>query len=277
MKISFIKMVAAGNDYIYLDLREGKDKALSDGDKARIISDGPCLAKRMSDRRFGVGGDGLILIDDSKAAHCKMTVFNGDGSRALMCGNALRSVASIVREDGDQYKTVETDSGVRRVFYGPEGVTAHMGKCKYITSDEGAAYPKQCAEIVRSFLSFGLFSVGNPHLAAIVPKEVFADFGLIAPLLAKNQSFDGGVNVELGYLFGGKIITRVYERGSGETLSCGTGACAISSSAVKGGLIPHGKVRVSFKGGDLFVEVKKGFDCYLAGDTYKSFTGVFYD
>ncbi len=221
MRLEFTKMEGLGNDYIYVDA-------------GKYHIDNPQeLSKRLSDRHFGVGADGLVLIGPSEVADFRMIMYNADGSEGLMCGNAARCIGKYVLEKGLTNKTViglETASGVRRLNLHVaadgtvESVTVDMGRYSIIQRNmvlEAAG---------RSFSGMHV-DVGNPHFVVFVPDAEAEDVAALGPVL-ENQ-VPGGINVEFASVRPGGIRMRVWERGSGITLACGTGACATAAAAIE--------------------------------------------
>ena len=236
----FTKMQGLGNDYLYVNLFE------------ETVADPSALAARLSDRHFGVGGDGLVLIAPSDVADFRMEMYNADGSRGAMCGNASRCVAKYVYERGLTGKTdllLETDSGVRALR-----LTVSGGRVTQVCVDMGApvfdcakipcllaadeAIQRPLAALGREFQVTSL-SMGNPH-AVIFLEESVEDFDLRAygPCIETNSAFPDRVNVEfVGRLAKDRLRMRVWERGSGVTLACGTGACAAFAAARRLGYV----------------------------------------
>ena len=227
--MKFTKMQGLGNDYIYINAFEER------------ADDLPALARRMSDRHFGVGGDGLVLIAPSDKADFRMIMYNADGSRGAMCGNASRCVAKYVYDRGMTDKTVvtlETDSGVKTL-----NLTVENGKTKTVCVDMGA--PILACEDVPCLLGRGMVkrspitvlgrtfkltpvSMGNPHGVIFLdePVEMF-ELTKYGPALENHPAFPKKVNIEfVNVLSSDRLRMRVWERGSGVTLACGTGSCA---------------------------------------------------
>lgn len=235
----FTKMQGLGNDYVYLDCT--KD----------IPDDLPGLAVKVSDRHFGIGSDGLICICSSEKADFQMRMFNADGSEGEMCGNGIRCVGKFVYDKGLTDKTVvtvETLAGIKTLELTLEG-----GKVSAVTVDMGA--PQLEAERVITFQGKEYrgapVSMGNPHF--VIPTKDVKDFNLRihAPLSLPNPTFPNGVNVEIAEVLArDHIRMRVWERGSGETLACGTGACAVAAAFIGWGLTER-EVTVNLLGGDL--------------------------
>ena len=266
----FTKMEGAGNDYIYVDARS-------------LTLDWPELSRKMSDRHFGIGGDGLILIEDSGIADLKMSMFNADGSQGEMCGNGIRCFAKYAIEHEIVTPptgglAVETLAGVRTVVptYGAgsiDGARVSMGppilEPANIPVDlEGRPAPPVLRHpfvIDGLDLPLSFVSMGNPHAVTFIQQPV-AEFPLhtIGPLVEHHPIFPRRVNFEIVNVDGpGKLTARVWERGSGETMACGTGACAIAVAARLAGhcgdivdiTLPGGVLRIEWDGeGEVFLE-----------------------
>lgn len=255
----FIKMHGIGNDYIYVD--EFLYKAPADiGDAARLASD----------RHTGIGGDGLILIQPSQIADCKMRMFNADGSEGRMCGNAIRCIARYMLErhpeicPGDTVR-IETLSGIKIVTAQRDA----EGKPSMLRADMGApglspesipvltATPQDLSIEVPGFSWRGVcVSMGSPHIVFFIdsdPSEL--DIAHIGPAIESHSLFPERINVEFVQVQpDGSLKMRVWERGSGETMACGTGACATAVAAMLKGRTPQRTATVHLRGGDLIIE-----------------------
>lgn len=237
----FTKMEGLGNDYVYLDCTKEAPSGL------------PELARRISDRHFGVGSDGLICIFPSQTADFKMAMFNADGSQAEMCGNGIRCVGKFVFDKGLTQRTeltIETLAGVKRLSLSILG-----GQVDAVTVDMGVPSVGELREVsLQSKTLQGVsVSVGNPHF--VIQATNVKDYPLqeLAPLSAPNPVFPEGVNVEVAEVLDrGHIRMRVWERGSGETLACGTGACATLAACASLGLCGR-EATVALLGGELHI------------------------
>lgn len=239
-QIPFTKMQGLGNDYIYIDARK------------HPIADPAAFSRRWSNRRTGIGSDGLILIGGSEAADFSMRIFNADGSEARMCGNGARCVGKYLHDKGLTDKTVitlETLSGIKTLNLDLDD----EGNVRTVTVGMGKGTPRRIS------LPQGgggiAVDVGNPHLVLFVPED--PDDAFLAKsggALEKDPLFPDGVNVEfVRILDEGHIRMRVWERGSGITQACGTGACASVVAAASEGLIRPADCRVHMDGGTLTV------------------------
>lgn len=253
--IAFSKMHGAGNDYIYIDATKQIPSDLSD------------LARKMSDVHFGIGSDGLVAILNSDVADFRMRMFNSDGSEAEMCGNATRCIAKYVYEKGLTDKTtitLETLAGVKILY-----LSVSNGVVDSVTVDMGAPQLKpelvpvasantevKIAEIEtignKTYKITGV-SMGNPHAVIFVDDitdEMVLEEG---PVLEVAEIFPRKANIEFAKVIDrNKIEMRVWERGTGETFACGTGACATAVAGVLNGLTDR-KVELKLKGGSLFI------------------------
>ncbi len=281
--MQFTKMEGAGNDYVYIDARHQEQ-------------DWPELSRRMSDRHFGVGSDGLILIADSEVADLKMVMYNADGSQGEMCGNGIRCFAKyaierdIAAPSGDGL-TVETLAGIRTVVptYARARITgARVAMGAPILKpaevpvalehagpglDDGPvlAYPfgMDGHDLPLSFVS-----MGNPHAVTFIEQPV-ADFPLltVGPKVEHHPMFPRRVNFEIVNVEApGKLTARVWERGSGETLACGTGACAIAVAARLSGHCGD-EVDIKLPGGTLRIQWDGKGEVMMEGPATEVFTG----
>ena len=263
MRLHFIKMQGTGNDYIFFDCLESG------------LEEPQRIAKMLSKRRFAVGADGIVMICRSEIADVKMRIFNADGSEAKMCGNAARCVAKLVYECNFVHKSrikIETESGIRDVF-----LTVKNGKIEKITVDMGVACAKGVfvLEVGGEKFEMREIDMGNPHQVTFLPDVDYLDLNKIGYTCEKNPRFEGGVNTEFCEILAkNHLKVRVFERGSGETLACGTGACASVVAAIQSGLCDIGKpIKVSMRGGDLSVLCDENFHIYLTGDAHVTFQG----
>lgn len=236
----FTKMEGLGNDYVYVDCtKEAPRENLSE------------LAIRLSDRHFGVGSDGLICIFPSQKADFRMVMYNADGSQGAMCGNGIRCVGRFVYEKGLTQKTtlqIETLSGVKLLHLSPikNGVMS-------VTVDMGVPQvePSCALTVGGQEVQVTPVSVGNPHAVCLLEDVKGFPITEIGPLLERHSRFPDGVNVEfVQVLAPDHLLIRVWERGSGETMACGTGACAAAAAAREHGLVGD-EVTATLPGGDL--------------------------
>jgi diaminopimelate epimerase len=274
----FIKMQGIGNDYVYIDcFRE-------------TVSEPERLAVHISDRHFGVGGDGLILMLPSDKADARMRIFNADGSEAQMCGNGIRCLAKYVYESGISRKpeiTVETLAGVLSLQVitangSVEQVKVNMGRPRLGRQDipmHGVGDRVLGEKLTAGDRDFEVtcVSMGNPHCVIYVDHvEQFpvTDYG---PLLEHHPQFPQRTNVEwVEWLNQREIRQRTWERGSGETLACGTGACAATVASVLNGKTDR-TVTVHLLGGDLEIEWAADEHVYMTGPAVEVFRGEWTD
>lgn len=270
--MKFYKMHGLGNDYIYFDCMSEQ------------IAEPEKLSVRLSDRHFGVGGDGIILLCPSEIADCKMRMFNADGSEGRMCGNGIRCIGKLARDLGyvkGDTCTVETLSGIKRLefFYGEDGavctVRVNMGAPLLAGADipstfVGERVVGQPLEIDGVSYAVTLVNVGNPHCVVFTDPAEVEKAGC---RFERNSAFPDRVNTEFVKVVGDNIIEmRVWERGSGETYACGTGACAAAVAAVLNGFCDASRpVTVRLLGGELQIEYSDVV--YMTGGATLVFTG----
>ena len=277
--IKFTKMHGLGNDYVYMDaIHQNIEKESS-------------LAQFVSNRNFGIGSDGLILICKSEIADFKMRMFNSDGSEAEMCGNGIRCVGKFVYDKGLTAKTevtIETLAGVKTLQLNLEN-----GKVKTVRVDMGEPIltPKEIPVIseeepVKNLklkaedkeFRFTCVSMGNPHAVTTIENTKDFDVKKYGKILEIDKAFPNKTNVEFIEIVDEKHIKmRVWERGAGETLACGTGACASVVACSLNGLTEN-KVNVELLGGTLEIEWEKQDNhVYMTGPAVTVFEGELMD
>ena len=271
MKILFTKMHGLGNDYVYIDCFATPVETLPDPHE---------LAARLSNRRFSVGGDGLVLILPSHVATARMRMFNADGSEGLMCGNAIRCVGKYLYERGlipvdTREITVETGSGIKALSLSVKDGTVGA-VVTAVTVDMGTVTvgePYTATALGQSYTLLSV-SVGNPHAVCFTKDLAAVDVESVGRVLS--GSVAGGVNVEFVELINESTIRmRVYERGSGVTLACGTGACASVAAAVAKDYCPAATpVTVLLDGGALTVIHSPSGTTHMIGGAEFAFDGV---
>ena len=292
--MKFTKMHGAGNDYIFIDAR---DPRFSD-------SDWPTLSRSMSDRHYGVGGDGIILVLPSEVADLKMRMFNADGSEGEMCGNGIRCFAKYAIERNIAHPEasglrVETLAGIRTVVPVMENkpglsevedkvvrVRVAMGPPRLEPSgvpvvpdaalgeSVGRAVVNYPVEIGSTRLKLSFVSMGNPHAVAFIEEAVDGfPLDIIGPQVEHHHMFPSRVNFEVANVEGrGRLKARVWERGSGETMACGTGACAVAVASRLLGLTGD-EVDITLPGGMLNISWDGVGEVYLEGDAVEVFEG----
>ena len=260
--MKFVKMHGLGNDYVFL----GPEEAVR-------VSDPVKLSVRVSRAHFGVGSDGLVLILPSDVADAKMRIFNRDGSEAEMCGNALRCVGKYLYETGrisDTRATIETVGGVK-----PLKLNVRDGKVGSVVADMG---PPEIGETVLLDLGgrqvpFLLVSVGNPHAVTYDLFPGNAEFEHFGSYVERHPRFPNRTNVEFCRAVApNRAEVRVWERGSGATLACGTGAAAAFAAGVHLGLIEP-KAEIALPGGKLVIKRGKNGHLFVSGPAEISFSG----
>ena len=273
--MEFTKMHGCGNDYVYVN---GFTNKIENPNK---------LSEIVSNRNFGIGSDGLIVINPSDVADFKMSMYNADGSEGKMCGNGIRCVAKYVYDNKmtDKTKiTVETLSGIKTLVLNVEDekvktVRVNMGtpilksKDVPVVSDKEQVIDEPIKVNDKEY-RITCVSMGNPHAVTFIDDTDSLEIEKIGPLFENNEIFPDRVNTEfIQVVDRNNIKMRVWERGSGETLACGTGACASVVACVLNGLTEN-KVTVSLLGGDLFIEYNQEENVvYMTGPATISFTG----
>lgn len=279
-QLPFIKMQGIGNDYIYIN---GFEQQIANPDE---------LAVKISDRHFGVGGDGLVLLVPSVIADLRMRMFNSDGTEAEMCGNASRCVGKLAHDLGLVKKdliTLETGAGVRIVrlkYDGAQvcGATVDMGEPILQPDLIPVALElddKKCVAqpitVAGDAYAFTAVSMGNPHAVIFMEGIDGLDLPRMGPDFENHEFFPKRVNTEFVEVVSrSKIRMRVWERGTGETLACGTGACAAVVACVLNGCTER-DVLVELKGGNLRVNWDSASNhVYMTGPAVTVFSGVYY-
>lgn len=274
-KILFTKMQGLGNDYVYID-----------GTKS-IPEDLPKLAKLISDRHFGVGSDGLVVITSSNVADFRMIMLNSDGSYGEMCGNASRCIAKYVYEKGLTKKThitLETLAGIKSldllVNNGiVDSVTVNMGKVILDPSLIPVDSDSNDIEILvgANKINGTCVSMGNPHVCIFVENTFFDGFENLGKEIENHPIFPNKVNVEFIEAISRNLIKmRVWERGSGETLACGTGACASAVASVLNGYADKDTpIKVLLRGGELTIEYLSDGEVLMTGPAEFVFEGEY--
>ena len=274
--MKFTKMHGLGNDYVCVNCFEEK------------IDNPPAVSRFVSDRHFGIGSDGLIMINPSKTADFEMEMYNADGSRGEMCGNGIRCVAKYVYDYGLTDKTqisVETLGGIKYL-----DLTVEDGKVSLVKVDMGK--PELEADLIpiisereqvidepievdgKEYHMTGV-SMGNPHAVIYVDDVKGLDLEKIGPKFENHERFPKRINTEFVHCIDRQTVEmRVWERGSGETLACGTGACAVAVSSILNNLTDT-QVTVKLLGGDLQIEWDREKDrVFMTGPATVVFDGV---
>ncbi len=276
--MKFTKMHGAGNDYVYIDCF------------SQTVADPAELARQVSDRHFGIGSDGLILIMPSAVADVRMRMFNADGSEAEMCGNGIRCVAKYAFDHGLVKKleiAVETGNGVLplTMFTGRDGlidkVTVNMGAPGLRRQDlpmngdpdaQVVAQPLMVGD--REFL-ITCVSMGNPHVVVYVDDVENFPVAEYGPLLENHPLFPRRTNVEFVQIISPtEVVQRTWERGAGETLACGTGASAVTVAGVLTGK-SQARIINHLRGGDLELEWHNSGPVMMTGPAVEVFSGDF--
>jgi diaminopimelate epimerase len=280
--MDFVKVHGLGNDFVLLDrLASGEDRS----DAAWVD-----LAVRLCDRHFGVGADGVLLLLPSDCADVRMRILNSDGSEAEMCGNGIRCLARYVRDQGRVRRVaeggplrVETLAGVLELSFpaGPEAVRVDMGAPRLagrevpilVNAEPVLDLPVQ---VDGRTLHLSAVSMGNPHAVAFLEADELAALPLqeIGPLVSHHELFPQRTNFEAVAVSSPHAATvRVWERGAGPTLACGTGACAVAVAGILRGVL-QSPVAVTLPGGTLQIEWQPGGSVYMTGPATYAFRGT---
>lgn len=274
--MKFTKMQGIGNDYVYVNCFEEK---VEDPERVSVI---------ISDRHFGIGSDGLVLIMPSDKADFRMRMFNADGSEGNMCGNATRCIGKYVYDNHLTDKTeitLETRSGIKYLTLYPENgkvqtVLVDMGKAILNPASipmkaEGEEFISKPVEVNGKNVNITAVSMGNPHAVTFVDDVESLDLEKIGPDYENHPLFPERVNTEFAKIIDDHtVMMRVWERGSGETWACGTGACACAVACVKNGFFPYDKeITVKLRGGDLYITYKNDNTVLMRGPAETVFTG----
>lgn len=257
--MQFAKMQGLGNDFMLV--------------YSQVPGNVSPLCRRLCDRHFGIGADGVIFLSPSRVADARMRIFNADGSEAKMCGNGIRCVAKYLYDKGlvrQEAMTVETLSGVKALK-----LSVERDRVRSVSVDMGAARVEQVG-VALSEGTGTLISVGNPHLVIFSDTVEDLPLSLWGPRIESDPRFPDGVNVEfVQVLSPEKLRMRVWERGCGVTLACGTGACAAAFAAVQAGLCPAGRpIKVVLDGGSLHITVDAEGGVSMAGAAVTVFEGA---
>ena len=273
--LKFTKMHGCGNDYVYFDCF------------SQNIEDPEALSVRLSDRHKGVGGDGIIMVCPSDIADGRMRIFNADGSEAMMCGNGIRCVAKFLYDTGLAHKKhleIDTLSGVKYCDIIEKNgeavaVTVDMGRAELVPGKIPVSLPGE--RIVGETVSVAggkyevtCVSMGNPHCVLFGGDPMELDLETVGPRFEKDPIFPQGVNTEfIEAIDSHTLKMRVWERGSGETMACGTGACAAAVAACLNGYCKMGEdITVHLRGGDLVINYTDE-RVRMTGEAVKVFDG----
>jgi diaminopimelate epimerase len=272
MNLAFTKMHGLGNDFIVIDCR---DEAV--GRQLGAIGE---LSKRLCHRRFGIGADQVLLLDNSGKADFGMRIFNADGSEVEMCGNGIRCFAKYIWDRGlssREVLDVETAAGIIRPERSDDLVRVDMGEPvldgRRIPVDHDGPVKDFPLKILGTEFKITCVSMGNPHAVVVVDDVSHFDVAKYGPLIERDGFFPKRTNVEFIQVTDrGRMRMRVWERGAGETMACGTGASAAVVAASLKGLADR-RVTVVLNGGELVIEWKDDNHVYMTGPAVEVFEG----
>ncbi len=274
--VKFTKMQGAGNDYVYVDCFQER------------VADPRQLAIRVSNRNFGIGSDGLILIMPSDVADVRMRMFNSDGSESEMCGNGIRCVAKYAYDHGIVSRdeiTAETGAGILTLRLTPgsdgriEKVRVNMGPPRLtryeipMTGPAGERVISQPLTVLDRTFLITCVSMGNPHCVIFVDDAADFPVSTYGPLIENHEWFPRRTNVEFVQIYSPtEVRQRTWERGAGETLACGTGSSAVTAACVLNGLTGR-RILNHLSGGDLEMEWAEDGNIYMTGPAVEVFSG----
>ena len=260
MNIGFTKMHGLGNDFVVIDNINGKI-VLS---KEQIIF--------LCDRNKGIGGDGVILVESSEKGDCFMNYYNSDGTLAEMCGNGVRCVAKFLKDNFSKNKTkftIDTRAGTKEIKYNDDHTfSVNMGKAVFVHTD----FPDKNTKL--EGFDFNFVSVGNPHAITFVKDLDKYDLPTLGPKIENNKIFPNKINVEfVEQKSSNEFKVKVWERGCGATLACGTGACAVYAAARK---YKNADVELitELPGGKLYMSENEQGDIIMRGPAVSVFSGI---
>lgn len=269
-------MHGTGNDYVYVNLFQ------------ETVENPEKLAVKLSDRHFGIGSDGLILIAPSEVADCRMIMYNADGSEGAMCGNGIRCVAKYAYEHGivqSPQITVETKSGIKSLELTVEDgcvtyVQVNMGQAVLKPEEipvkaDGTQFVVQTISVDGRAYEVTCVSMGNPHCVIFTEGIDELDLERLGPKFENHDLFPDRINTEFVEVIDEHTLRmRVWERGSGETISCGTGTCAVTVAAVLNGYCKQGEeIEVQIRGGKLYDTYRENGEVFMRGPATAVFDG----
>ena len=273
--MKFTKMHGAGNDYIYIDCFDER------------VENPEEISRNLCPTHIGVGADGIVLIKPSFVADCSMNIYNADGSHAEMCGNAIRCVAKYIYDNKKKRDRIKIDtlSGIKEVEIHSKdgkavGGTVNMGKPilngRHIPTRYGmSVVNNQIINIENKDYKITCVGMGNPHCVVFCDDIDRLDLEKIGPLFEHHEMFPQRINTEFVEIVDKNHLRfRVWERGSGETLACGTGACAVAVASVINGICPKNEnIKIQTRGGVLWVKWHENDNVYLTGNAVTVFKG----
>ena len=274
-KIQFTKMHGLGNDYIYIDAIKNKD--LKEIFTRYSLG---ALVRYLSDRHFGIGGDGVIFLDSSTVADFKMRIFNSDGTEAEMCGNGIRAFAKYIYDNSlakGEILKIETLAGIKEIkrekYF--TGINNEEIDEYVVNMGQPKVWGKTELEILDNKIETINISIGNPHAVIFVENVDNIQIDKIGPIIENYKYFPQKTNVEFVQILDKNLIkVRVWERGSGETLACGTGSCAAVIAGVTNNLTKR-KLKVLLQGGELEIDWnEQDNNVYMKGIATKVFDGT---
>jgi len=262
--LKFIKMNAVGNDFIIFDARKNPVELTTQ----QISS----ISKRQN-----IGCDQLIIIKKSDFADCLMSIYNSDGSQSGACGNATRCVAGLLFEENSQLQNIKIAVGNQILECQKINnlIAVNMGQPKFSWDKIPLSQEIDSQNIKLFGYKFSTMNIGNPHAVTFIKNTISdAEFFEVGPKVENNPIFPQKTNVEFAKIINDNLIeVRVWERGSGETLACGSGACAVATLAMKHNLVKSNSTTIRYKGGDIIIKLEEQ-SIIMIGDYNKIFEGT---
>ncbi len=253
-------MAGAGNDFVIFDARK------------TLIKLSVEQIKNISDRK-NIGCDQLVILKNSSQADCLMEIYNSDGSNTKACGNATRCVASILmKEKNCREVKIKTAAGILKCWKNGDLISVDMGIPSFEWQKIPLAAEVETQKILLHDFIFACVNVGNPHAVTFITEKLSDEkFFAVGPQVECDKIFPQKTNVEFAQILSNNLIeVRVWERGAGETMACGSGACAVGILAIKNNLIKNKKVTTRFKGGDLLIEWNGSGSAVVMTGSYKT-------
>lgn len=263
-------MQGIGNDFVMVDALQ----------ETGLPADLSALSREVNDRRLGIGGDGLIVLEAGEGAPFRMRMFNPDGSESEMCGNGIRCLARLIRDHGHSEADavpVETGAGVLRVEFLADGrIRVDVGPARLKREEIGMTGPAEETFVdqpVAGTVRATAISMGNPHLVLFVPDAEKIDLATEGPILERHPLFPNRINVHFAQVVDRRnLIQKTWERGAGITLACGTGACSVAVAGFLNGLSDR-NATVHLPGGDLEIEYREDGHVFMTGPAETVFEG----
>ncbi len=263
-QVSFVKMSGSGNDFVIIDVR--KNNHQFSANQIASIS-----------KRNNIGCDQFILLKNSSSSHVFMDIYNSDGSSSSACGNATRCVAFLIMEESNLNEVnIETYAGILPCKRDKDSILVNMGIPKFEWDQIPLSKEMDASLIKIDNFEFSAVNMGNPHIVTFLDRELSdEEFFKVGPKLENHEFFPKRINIEfVTKISQSQLKVRVWERGAGETLACGSGACSVGVIAFKKKIISTKEVKTSFKGGDIFISLNENGEVIMKGGVQTIFYGI---